>query len=574
MDRFIRRARRSLLRGLLLPAVLAAAPAFADDPAAAGSATLGPAFATRNAAFTPVSYAQLPGWDSDALHESANGMRSSCTALQRKPAWAPICADFDALDGSDTALRGFFLRNFYAYQVMSPARQPDGLITGYFEPLLDGRRQRDERFRYPVYGLPRDLLMLDASVRAQGPSVWLKVQGNRLLPAEPGAPGAAQYALVLDQASPNIRDKRLRVRLDGATVRPYWTRQEIEQHALDAPVLAWVDDARRLYSLQIQGSGKIELEDGSLIRVAYMEQNGQPFLPNITRSADAGLVLQAIKTRGLRVGATAGALAPDPKVPAAVSDEVSQLIARLSGQAPASPAATAAIAQGPATTSPPGKPPRVSGNTDVQAMIAALMGQAAPAPASSSSKPAAALARPAASSVPASLALTAPADTGSGSATVSMPVASSGGTGIPDPSYVFFRNTGGDGPEGPVGALGVPLSAGRSLAVDPRSIPLGSPVFISTKDPARRGPLQRLMFAQDTGGAIRGSVRADLFWGFGDSAGQLALATNDRAQMWLLLPHAQAQAAAAASGPATRGLRDKTSLPDCVVDDPDLCVEE
>ncbi|MGO4781247.1 3D domain-containing protein, partial [Lysobacter sp. 2RAB21] len=91
-------------------------------------------------------------------------------------------------------------------------------------------------------------------------------------------------------------------------------------------------------------------------------------------------------------------------------------------------------------------------------------------------------------------------------------------TNIPDPSYVFFRSS-GDGPEGPIGALGVPLTAGRSLAVDPRSTPLGSPVFISTKEPAGSGPLRRLMFAQDTGGAIRGSVRGDLFWGFGDSAG-------------------------------------------------------
>ena len=312
MDRRARQRRHRLLHGLL-PALLAAA-AWADEAPIAD--TLGPAFATRNAAFLPVSYARLPGWDSDALHESANGMRASCRALQRKPVWTGICADFDALDGSDAALRGFFLRNFYAYQIMSPARQPDGLITGYFEPLLDGRRQRDERFRHPVYGMPRDLLTLDASARGQGASAWLTRQGNRLLPAEPGAPGAAQYTLALDDARPNIRDKRLRVRLDGNIVRPYWTRQEIEQQALDAPVLAWVDDARRLYSLQIQGSGKIELEDGSLIRVSYLEQNGQPFLPNVTRSTDAGLVLQAIKTRGLRVGAASGALAPDPAVPA------------------------------------------------------------------------------------------------------------------------------------------------------------------------------------------------------------------------------------------------------------------
>ncbi|MET1025192.1 MAG: 3D domain-containing protein, partial [Pseudoxanthomonas sp.] len=144
-------------------------------------------------------------------------------------------------------------------------------------------------------------------------------------------------------------------------------------------------------------------------------------------------------------------------------------------------------------------------------------------------------------------------------------------TGIHDPSYVFFRRI-GDGPEGPIGALGVPLTAGRSLAVDPRSTPLGSPVFISTSNPSGSGPMRRLMFAQDTGGAIRGSVRGDLFWGFGDSAGKLALATNDTAQMWLLLPRTQVISAEQAT-PATRGLHGRQALHDCVIDDPDLCVE-
>ena len=80
-----------------------------------------------------------------------------------------------------------------------------------------------------------------------------------------------------------------------------------------------------------------------------------------------------------------------------------------------------------------------------------------------------------------------------------------------DPSYVFFRQI-PDSEQGPVGALGVPLTAGRSIAVDPRTTPLGFPVFISTGGSRQ---LNRLMVAQDTGGAIRGPVRADYFWGFG-----------------------------------------------------------
>lgn len=586
----------------LLPVLAAAqqpvaAGAVPASPAAVDTAALGPAFETRNAVFDPVPFEQMPGWTSDTLHESADGMRASCKALRRKVAWSATCADFDTVDGSsDAALRGFFQRHFYAYRIMSPARQPDGLITGYFEPLLDGRTRQDAQYRFPVYGLPRDLLLLDAALNVPGQGAWLKVQGNRLVAADPGTPGAAQYTLALDAARANIRDKRLRVRLDGATVRPYWTRQEIEQRALDAPVLAWVAEPQRLYSMQIQGSGKIRLEDGALIRVSVVEQNGQPFLPNITRGVDTGLVLQAIKTRGLRVGAAAGATAlpPDPAVPAAVNDEVSQLIAQLSGRASA-PAGTGSgtvrpspspVGQSPA---PRPRPRPAGGNGDVQAMIAALLGNAPP-PAAAAPRPsprpsqAAPQAPPATGDAPASLSLVAPAApvvpaapeaSGSGAPAIAA-VAASGAaaeSGIPDPSYIFFRNTGGDGPQGPIGALGVPLSAGRSLAVDPRSTPLGSPVFISTTDPSSRGRLQRLMFAQDTGGAIRGSVRGDLFWGFGDSAGRLALATNDTAQMWLLLPREQALASAAAR-PVTRSLKARAALPDCVVDDPDLCVEE
>src|SRR3546814_11686557 len=82
--------------------------------------------------------------------------------------------------------------------------------------------------------------------------------------------------------------------------------------------------------------------------------------------------------------------------------------------------------------------------------------------------------------------------------------------------------------------------------------------------------MQKLMFAQDTGGAIRGSVRADFFWGFGDSAGRMALATNETMQMWLLLPAQQPISAVAAKGMRLRG--DKAELPDCVIDDEELCV--
>jgi len=104
-----------------------------------------------------------------------------------------------------------------------------------------------------------------------------------------------------------------------------------------------------------------------------------------------------------------------------------------------------------------------------------------------------------------------------------------------NPSYVFFREL-PNGLSGPLGALGVPLAAERSIAVDPRYIPLGAPVFLSTTYPNSEKPLRRLMLAQDTGGAIKGAVRADFFWGAGNDAGRLAGAMKQQGRMWVLLP--------------------------------------
>jgi membrane-bound lytic murein transglycosylase A len=106
-----------------------------------------------------------------------------------------------------------------------------------------------------------------------------------------------------------------------------------------------------------------------------------------------------------------------------------------------------------------------------------------------------------------------------------------------NPSYVFFREERIDDPsEGPKGALGVPLTPERSIAIDPRHIPLGAPIFVDTTRPYSSIPLQKLMLAQDTGGAIRGAVRADYFWGDGPQAGEMAGKMKQKLKVWLLLP--------------------------------------
>jgi membrane-bound lytic murein transglycosylase A len=104
-----------------------------------------------------------------------------------------------------------------------------------------------------------------------------------------------------------------------------------------------------------------------------------------------------------------------------------------------------------------------------------------------------------------------------------------------NPSYVFFKEL-PTGLPGPIGALGVPISAERSLAIDPKFLPLGAPVFLSTTQPNSSVSLKRLMVAQDTGGAIKGGVRADFFWGAGDAAGSKAGAMKQSGKIWVLLP--------------------------------------
>ena len=580
---------------LLALAIAACSVAAAQSaPEAPTNPDLGPAFATRNAAYVPVLFDEIPGWQDESFEETHASFASNCKAMKRRAAWAPICNKFARLPRNGQALRQFMHDEFYAYQMLTPTRAATGKLTGYFEPLIAGSLQRQGAYRYPVYGIPRDMYLVDSRTVAGLASRWLKPSQGRLVGAEAGEAGARQYRIDLGGAAPGTRDKRYRVRIAGDAIRPYYTRKDIDATGLDAPVLAWVADPFKLYSMQIQGSGKIQLKDGGLIRLAYAEQNGHPFLPNATRG-DADTMLLAIKARALMepedvavpggtrgVGATRGAR-KDP-----ADDEVARIVAALSGGGSASPAnrpqAKPATAKRP--TKRPQRPTAVAAveqapmqveSADVEAMIQLLM----QAPVADESYEA-----PVEGTAVATTAGTSSSGSDGGGARMDMseyegvaggkPAGQAVGagaavpdTGIFDPSYVFFRRI-GDGPEGPIGALGVPLSAGRSMAVDPRATPLGAPVFIDGVQPGGKGPMRRLVFAQDTGGAIRGSVRGDFFWGFGDKAGRMALQTNQPVRMWLLLPKAVA-GSAAASGMKTRG---SAELRDCAVPDEEFCVEE
>jgi membrane-bound lytic murein transglycosylase A len=112
-----------------------------------------------------------------------------------------------------------------------------------------------------------------------------------------------------------------------------------------------------------------------------------------------------------------------------------------------------------------------------------------------------------------------------------------------NPRYIFFRFVEGIPPDaGPIGAEGVPLTPGRSMAVDRRFIPLGVPLWLDTTWPSQPDrPLQRLMVAQDAGGAIKGVVRGDFFWGFGEEALEEAGRMKSKGRYYLLIPASAAE---------------------------------
>jgi len=298
---------------------------------------------------------------------------ASCRALTddraaHRSAWEPVCTEAIFLaPRSGRAVREFLLAHLDRYRVLAAgaeagARPDAGLVTGYYEPVLEGSRRRSGDFVAPVYRAP--------------------------------APGTALARAELDAGG----------QLQGLE-------------------LLWLRDPIEAFFLEVQGSGRIHLDDGSWIRVAYAASNGLPY-----RSIGRWLVEQ--------------------------------------GELPAEQVSAAAI--------------RDWAHAHPQ-KLRTLLEQ--------------------------------------------------------NPRVVFFREVPlGDPAQGPIGSLGVALTPGYSVAVDPRFLPLGAPLLLDTQAPCGKEALTRLALAQDTGGAIRGPLRIDWFWGLGDAAGELAGHQHGSASVQLLVP--------------------------------------
>lgn len=587
-----------------------------------GPASLeGQGIATKHALFKVSAFDSLPGWQQDNLGEAWAAFKESCKALERKPTWRPLCAKVKTIK-DPKAGRQFMEREFALLTVQNTDRTREGEITGYYEPLLQGRAQRDAQFSVPVYGVPNDLFFLDWKTvpPSQRKGVtYVRANGRLLSPTQAGQPGA--IAVDLRAFTLDTLDRRLRVRLQGTEGLPYYTRADINRGAaLDAPVLAWVDDPIALYAMQIQGAGRIRMADGSILRLAYADQNGHPFKP-MQLSATGN---ERVQTRGARADgapdiadevehfdlADAGATQADAadasatdvssSPPSSSPDEPLTRGARKASPTPAAPASTDAAvtdtvdallpppgshkavpkpvarakalgAAGSATPTAPGGAPdaaRPSGGS--QQLVDDLLTQAQSQ--AQGSKGRTPQAKAGKSSLPGVQAPSSMPNIPSASPLAARQLQQRSRALDSDPSYVFFRPAPDQSMQaGPVGALGVPLTAGRSLAVDPRVLPLGYPVFLDAAGGDRRQPqMQRLMFAQDTGGAIRGAVRADYFWGFGADAGKQARRTKHKGRMWVLVPHAEVESLLS-SKLVTRGGKPTNAQPECLIDDEAFC---
>lgn len=307
-----------------------------------------------------LAFEELDGWREDDHRAALAAFRETCGALAG-PEWRPLCHLAADAGTSEASARSFFELFFRPVIVGTPP----ALFTGYYEPELPGSSVRTPRFAYPIYAKPPEL--------AEG-QIW-----------------------------------HSRADING-------------QHLLQGRGLeiAWLDDPIEAYFLQVQGSGRIRMTDGRVIRVGYAAKNGHPY-----RS-----IGQEMVRRG--------------------SHSVDQVSAQ-----------------------------------EIRAWVR-----------------------------------------------------TNGARGLEllehNPSYVFFRTlTNLTADKGPIGAMGKSITALRSVAVDPEFTPLGAPVWVE-KDGAR--PIRRLMIAQDTGGAIKGPQRADIFFGTGRGAGDDAGTVKDGGRMIVLLP--------------------------------------
>jgi len=304
-----------------------------------------------------VSFNEIKGFNEDDLSLAFEVFRKDCQKSKRKKIFKNVC--LKAKNYTDA--KKFFTQNFTPYELIDDKGRNQGIITGYYEPLLRGSKTKSKVYKYPIYKTPKDMYVID----------------------------------VLD-AHKELKKYRLRGKIKNGKIVAYDDRKLINKRK-DLEAICYVDDRLDLFFLQVQGSGKVILDDGQIINVGYANQNGHKYT-SIGKELlkEGALKGYKVSLRGIRAY-----IKNNPQR----EDEI------------------------------------LNKNR----------------------------------------------------------------------SYIFFQQRA----KGATGTLGVQLIARRNLAVDTRYIPLGIPVFVNAKNSVTKENINKLTIAADTGGAIKGKIRADFFYGGG-----------------------------------------------------------
>lgn len=370
---------------------------------------------------TATNYSALSDWEKDHFEGFLQAFGRSCARLLKADPdrdvgtdaismtasdWTDVCANLPN-DADQKEIQQYFETNFTPFSVQDVSKNTgngdlndsfDGLFTGYFEAELKGARVSSETFSTPIYARPNNLVTVD-----------------------------------LGRFDPDLKGKGVVGAVSEGRLIPYPTRGEIEAGSLKDQGLEilWIDDPVDVFLLQVQGSGRVILPDGDVVRVGFAAHNGHGYRSIGRHLIDQGeLESHEASWQGIRKW--------------------------------------------------------IDANPDQSAALFAH-----------------------------------------------------------NPRFIFFRELQG---EGPIGAEGVALTPMRSLAVDTRYVPLGVPLWLDTTVPGgSEDPLRRLMVAQDKGGAIKGVVRGDFFWGYGAAALAKAGRMKSRGRYFLLLPKGVADRLSAGS---------------------------
>lgn len=324
-----------------------------------------------------------------------SAFKKSCVKMSARAGWSDVCAKAGAV--SDESAEAFFKSYFTPYKAVAVSRAQDqssvtmtdvGKMTGYYEPILYGSRVKKPPYIYPLHTMPADLITVD-----------------------------------LSDVYPQLKGMRLRGQLEGNRLVPYDTRAQLHNRNLDRYAIAWVEDPVAAFFLQIQGSGRIVLPDGSYMRVGYGDVNGHPY-----RGIGNYLIRQGwLDAHELSMQNIQAWARKNPK------------------------------------------------------LVQSVLNQ--------------------------------------------------------NPSYVFFVERKDQDPtEGPIGAQGVPLTDKGSVAVDRRFYEMGWPLVVDVEQSNPDMKYTTAVVTQDTGGAIRGPIRFDFYWGSGDDAALAAGRQNSQVKAWVLFP--------------------------------------